>query len=316
MSSAAPTRAIDARVAVPADDRLSRVHRAGNLIAVVLPFVSFLLAVTLLWSHAVAARDLLILGFLYVATMLGITVGFHRLLTHRSFQTTRPVALVLAVLGSMAVQGPVLHWVAEHRRHHADPDRPGDPHSPHLAAAGGTRGIVAGLWHAHVGWLLRRSGRPDVRRHAPDLLEDPGLLAIDRLFGALVFAGLALPFALGIALGGNLDSGLTALLWGGPVRIFLAHHVTWSINSVCHFAGRRRFETADRSTNVALLALVSMGESWHHNHHAFPRSAFHGLRRRELDPSGWVIRALRRLGLAWNVVEIPQERIAARTQRS
>lgn len=261
MSSAAPTTAAGASLAAPVEDHLSRLHRLGNLAAVVLPFAAVLLAVTLLWSDAVGARDLLILGFLYVGTMLGITVGFHRLLTHRSFQTTRPVRLSLAVLGSMAVQGPVLNWVAEHRRHHAYPDRPGDPHSPHLAADG-TRGILAGLWHAHVGWLLRGSRRCDVQRYAPDLLDDPDVLAIDRLFGALVFAGLAFPFALGAMLGGSLHDGLTALLWGGGVRIFLAHHVTWSINSVCHFAGRRRFETADRSTNVAVLALLSMGESW------------------------------------------------------
>jgi stearoyl-CoA desaturase (delta-9 desaturase) len=212
----------------------------------------------------------------------------------------------------MAMQGPIMHWVSDHRRHHAFPDVPGDPHSPHLAGAG-LRGTVRGLWHAHVGWLITDSGQSDPRRYAPELLEDPDMVRIDRLFGLCVVAGLVFPFLLGVVLGGTLGAGGTALLWGGPVRILLGHHVTWSINSLCHFAGRRRFPTDDRSTNVALLALASMGESWHHNHHAFPRSAFHGLRARELDPAGWTIRGLRRLGLAWNVIEIPADRIAART---
>jgi stearoyl-CoA desaturase (delta-9 desaturase) len=294
-------------------DPMPRLHRLGTAAAVVLPFLAFALAMALTWNDVVSPRDLAILALLYVATMLGITVGFHRLLTHGSFQTTRPLAAALAVLGSMAVQGPVISWVADHRRHHAHPDRPGDPHSPHLAAAGGIRGQLAGLWHAHAGWLLSGSGLSDPRRYAPDLLEDRDMRVIDRIFGALVIAGLAVPFALGLGFGGTVRDGLTALLWGGPVRIFLAHHVTWSVNSVCHFAGTRRFDTEDRSTNVAVLALASMGESWHHNHHAFPRSAFHGLRASELDPAGWVIRVMRRLGLAWNVVVIPPERLAERT---
>jgi len=221
-------------------------------------------------------------------------VGFHRLLTHRSFATHRPLAYALAGLGSMALQGSVIDWVADHRKHHAHSDRPGDPHSPHL-----DDGVLGSLWHAHVGWLFRNQGRAEHARYAADLLEDRGMRAIDRLF--VVFAGLsfAIPFAIG---------GLSGLLWGGFVRIFLFHHATFSINSVCHFFGRRRFGVDDRSGNVAWLAPFSLGESWHHNHHAFPRSAAHGLRWWELDLSGLLIRGLRRLGLAWNVVLISPER--------
>ena len=298
MNERAPTLVVDS---------MPRLHRLGTLAAVVVPFAGFIVAVVLLWNDAVGARDLAILGFMYFVTLLGITVGFHRLLTHRSFQTTLPVAAGLALLGSMAVQGPVINWVADHRRHHAHADRPGDPHSPHLAARGGRRRRLAGLCHAHVGWLLSESGLSDARRYAPDLLEDPVMRAIDSLFAPLVVAGIALPFAAGATLSGTIVGGLTAAAWGGLVRIFLVHHVVWSINSLCHFAGRRRFDTGDHSTNFALLALPSLGEAWHHNHHAFPRSAFHGLSPLELDPSGWVIRALRRVGLAWNVIEIPAE---------
>jgi stearoyl-CoA desaturase (Delta-9 desaturase) len=194
----------------------------------------------------------------------------------------------------MALQGSVIDWVADHRKHHAHSDRPGDPHSPHL-----DDGVLRSLWHAHVGWLFRNQGRAEHARYAPDLLEDRGMRAIDRLFVVFVGLSFAIPFAIG---------GLSGLLWGGFVRIFLFHHATFSINSVCHFFGRRRFGVDDRSGNVAWLAPFSLGESWHHNHHAFPRSAAHGLRWWELDLSGLLIRGLRRLGLAWNVVLISPER--------
>ena len=242
----------------------------------------------------VSAGDVALLAGMYLATGFGITVGFHRLLTHRSFATHRSLAYALAGLGSMALQGSVIDWVADHRKHHAHSDRPGDPHSPHL-----DDGVLGSLWHAHVGWLFRNQGRAEHARYAADLLEDRGMRAIDRLFVVFVGLSFAIPFAIG---------GLSGLLWGGFVRIFLFHHATFSINSVCHFFGRRRFGVDDRSGNVAWLAPFSLGESWHHNHHAFPRSAAHGLRWWELDLSGLLIRGLRRLGLAWNVVLISPER--------
>jgi stearoyl-CoA desaturase (delta-9 desaturase) len=247
---------------------------------------------------------------MYLLTAIGITVGFHRLLTHRSFQTSKPVEYLFAVLGSMAVQGPVISWVADHRKHHAHTDEEGDPHSPHVGHGDGVRGVLAGLWHAHSGWLMSTQGRADWKRYAPDLYEDRGMRLIGRRFVPLVFLSLAIPALAGYLVSGTLAGAATGLLWGGLVRVFFVHHVTWSVNSVCHFLGSRRFETDDRSTNVFWLSLPSLGESWHHNHHAFPRSAVHGLRRWELDPSALIISTMEKLGLAWNVVRISPERQA------
>jgi stearoyl-CoA desaturase (delta-9 desaturase) len=278
-----------------------------NLIGVVLPFIAFVAALVLLWNSFVGWHDIGILVALYVITGLGVTVGFHRLFTHRSFKTHRPVRYLFAVCGSLALQGSVIKWVADHRKHHAFADEEGDPHSPHLHDPG-VRGTIGGLIHAHVGWLFDTVGQADRRRYARDLVEDPGMRAIDRAWPALAIGTFVLPFVLGYAIAGTFTGALTALLWGGFVRVFLLHHVTWSINSVCHFFGRRRFETDDHSTNVFWLAPLSFGESWHHNHHTFPTSAFHGLRWWEFDPSALVIRGLEKLRLAWDVVTVSPER--------
>ncbi|HEY5188384.1 MAG TPA: fatty acid desaturase [Solirubrobacteraceae bacterium] len=281
-----------------------------NLLGVVVPFAGVLVAVVLLWNRAVDAADLTLLAITYLVTAVGITVGFHRLLTHRAFQTHPWVERVFAVLGSLSVQGSVMDWVADHRKHHAHTDREGDPHSPHVGHGSG----LAGLWHAHVGWLMETQGQADWKRYAPELYEDPAMRRIGRRFPLLVGVSLLVPTLAGFALHGfTLAGAARGLVWGGLVRIFLVHHVTWSVNSVCHFFGRRRFDVEDHSTNVGWLALVSLGESWHHNHHAFPRSAHHGLRWYEVDPSGWIISVLERLGLAWNVVSITPERQRART---
>ena len=212
----------------------------------------------------------------------------------------------------MAVQGPVISWVADHRKHHAHTDVEGDPHSPHVGHDGGLRGVLTGLWHAHAGWLMSTQGRAEWKRYAPDLYEDRGMRWIARHFVSLVLLSLALPALAGYAVSGTLVGAATGLLWGGLVRVFFVHHITWSVNSVCHFFGTRRFNTDDLSTNVFWLALPSLGESWHHNHHAFPRSAVHGLRRREIDPSALIIATMEKLGLAWNVVRISPERQAQR----
>jgi stearoyl-CoA desaturase (delta-9 desaturase) len=286
---------------------MSRAHKISNLVGVVLPFVAFVLAVVLLWNKLVDWSDLAVLAIMYVLTGYGVTLGFHRLLTHRSFQTFKPVEYTLAAIGSMAVQGPVMTWVADHRKHHAHTDKDGDPHSPH-GHGGGIKGAAAGLWYAHMGWLFDRAGMAPPERYAKDLYEDPGMRTIQRTFWVWVLAGFALPFLLGWAIGGTVADGLTGALWGGAVRIFLLHHVTWSINSVCHFFGTRRFAVDDHSTNVFWLSVLSFGESWHHNHHAFPRSAVHGLKRWEVDPTAYAIKAMKRLHLAWNVVEITPER--------
>ena len=284
---------------------MTRAERNVNLIGVVVPFLGVLVAIVLLWNRAVDAVDLAILATMYLITGIGVTVGFHRLLTHRSFQTHAWVERTFAVMGSLSVQGSVLDWVADHRKHHAHADKEGDPHSPHVGHGSGLRG----LWHAHTGWLLENQGQADWKRYATELYEDRHMRRIGRSFPWLVLLSLALPTALGFVLDGfTLRGAVLGYIWGGLVRIFLVHHVTWSVNSICHFFGRRRFEIEDQSTNVAWLSLLSLGESWHHNHHAFPRSAYHGLRRWEIDPSGWLISMMQRVGLAWNVVRITPER--------
>jgi stearoyl-CoA desaturase (delta-9 desaturase) len=292
---------------------MTKVEKVANLGAVVVPFAATLAAIVLLWNSLVTPADLAIAAAMYLLTAIGITVGFHRLLTHRSFQTSKPLEYTFAVLGSMAVQGPVISWVADHRKHHAHTDEEGDPHSPHVGHDDGVRGVLAGLWHAHSGWLMSTQGRADWKRYAADLYEDDGMRRISRNFVPLVLLTLALPALAGYLVSGTFLGALTGLLWGGLVRIFFVHHVTWSVNSICHFLGSRRFDTDDHSTNVFWLALPSLGESWHHNHHAFPRSAVHGLGRREIDPSGALIAAMEKLGLARNVVRISPERQAERS---
>ena len=291
---------------------MGKAEKIANLSAVILPFAASIAAAALFWNRLVTPADLVIAAAMYLLTAVGITVGFHRLLTHRSFQTLKPVEYLFAVLGSMAVQGPVISWVADHRKHHAHTDEDGDPHSPHVGHDGGVRGVLAGLWHAHTGWLMSTQGRADWKRYASDLYEDRGMRTISGQFVPLILVGLALPAAAGYLVSGTLAGAATGLLWGGLVRVFFVHHITWSVNSVCHFLGNRRFDTDDRSTNVFWLALPSLGESWHHNHHAFPRSAVHGLKRWELDPSALVIATMEKVGLARNVVRISPERQAER----
>ncbi|HEX3692436.1 MAG TPA: fatty acid desaturase [Solirubrobacteraceae bacterium] len=265
-----------------------------------------------LWDGLLHRSDLFVFAIMYVLTGLGVTVGFHRLFTHRSFKTSRTLRFVFAVLGSAAIEGPVISWVADHRKHHAFSDREGDPHSPHVDHGGGLRGIMRGLLHAHVGWLFVHTARGHRERYAPDLVADPVVSLVDRTFFVWALGGLAVSFGLGYAIGGTLTAGLTGLLWGGAVRMLVLHHVTYSINSLCHFFGRRTYETGDHSRNLAWLAPLSLGEAWHNNHHAFPTSAFHGMGRRQLDVSALVIQALEGFGLAWDVVRVAPERRLAK----
>src|SRR6476661_3074052 len=298
---------------------MTKAERTVNLIAVVLPFVAFLAAIILLWNSYVGVSDLVAFGIMYLIAGFGVTVGFHRLLTHRAFQTYKPIEYGFAIAGSMSVQGPVIDWVADHRKHHAHADEEGDPHSPHVQFGEGWMGALKGLFHAHMGWLFTDHGQAERRKYAKELIEDRGMRRINRRFHWWVLLGLAIASLIGFVLGGfTVKALLTGLLWGGFVRIFLQHHVTWSINSVCHFFGRRRFEVEDESRNVFWLALPSLGESWHHNHHAFPTSAFHGLRplERLADPSGLAITAMEKLGLVWNVVRVSPERQASKVLAS
>jgi stearoyl-CoA desaturase (delta-9 desaturase) len=285
-------------------------------IITVVPFLALGFVAWQLWGDWFHFSDLAVFGICYFLTGLGITVGFHRHLTHRSFKTHKPVRAVLAILGSAAIEGPVISWVSDHRKHHAFSDLPGDPHSPHVDHGGGLRGALRGLMHAHVGWIFIHTQRANKERYAPDLMKDPIIRFVDRTFFLWVLAGIAVPFGLGVAIGGSVEAGLSGMLWGGAIRMLVLHHVTYSINSICHFFGRRRFDTGDESRNVAWLSALSLGESWHNNHHAFPTSASHGLRVWEVDPSAIVIRALEKTGLAWDVVRVSPERQAERVAAS
>jgi stearoyl-CoA desaturase (Delta-9 desaturase) len=291
---------------------MENLDRAITGVITAVPPLLLVLAGWQMWNHELHWRDIAIFLIMYVPTGLGVTVGFHRLLTHRSFQTSSFLRGVLAVLGTMAVEGPVISWVADHRKHHTYSDRFGDPHSPHVDHGAGLRGALRGLAHAHVGWLFDHSQRGARERFAPDLLADPVVSFVDKTFLLWSLVGFAIPFGLGVLMGGTVDAGLEGMLWGGAVRMLVLHHVTYSINSLCHFFGRRRFATDDHSRNLLWLAPLSLGEAWHNNHHAFPTSAFHGMGRRELDLSGLVITGLERVGLVWDVQRIGAARQAAK----
>jgi stearoyl-CoA desaturase (delta-9 desaturase) len=284
--------------------------RIITAVVTVAPFLALIAVGWQTWADLLHWSDIAVFVIMYLATGLGVTVGFHRYLTHRSFATSRPLRAVLAILGSAAIEGPVISWVADHRKHHRFSDREGDPHSPHVGHEGGWRGALAGLAHAHMGWLFIHTNRGARRRYAPDLLKDPIVSFVDRTFLVWALGGLAASFLLGWAIGGTILAALTGLLWGGGVRMLVVHHVTYSINSLCHFFGRRRYATPDHSRNLLWLAPLSFGESWHNNHHAFPTSAFHGLRRWEVDPSALVIRVLEAAGLVWDVVRVDPARQA------
>jgi stearoyl-CoA desaturase (delta-9 desaturase) len=259
------------------------------------PVVALGLAAFRLWGHGLGIRDAVLAVVLYFFVGHGVSIGYHRLFAHRGFVARRPLKIVLAIAGSMALEGGVIPWVENHRRHHTFSDRAGDPHSPLKYGLDGSARL-RGLWHAHMGWLF--TDRPPARcRVATDLLADRDLVVISRLFPVWCLLSLALPFGLGWLIGGTLGAGITALIWAGGVRVFVLHHVTWSINSLCHTFGRRPFETQDHSTNVPVLALMSFGESWHNAHHAFPRGARHGVQPGQLDTSASLIHGFE--GLGW-----------------
>ena len=276
------------------------VRVAVTLAIVIVPFAGLGVAVWLAWGHGLRLADVLLATALYLVTGLGVTIGFHRLLTHRSFTAAPALRVVLAIAGSMSFEGDVIGWVAIHRRHHAFADRPGDPHSPYRYGTS-LPGQLRGLAHAHVGWLLRDDPTP-AARYAPDMVADPAMRVISAAFPALCAVSLGLPFGLGWAIGG-WHGALTALLWAGLVRVTLLQHVTWSVNSLCHVIGARPFTTRryDRATNLWPLALLSLGESWHNMHHSDPACARHGADPRQVDISAAVIRIFERFGWATGV---------------
>jgi stearoyl-CoA desaturase (Delta-9 desaturase) len=270
-------------------------YKAVVLAVVIGPLIATIYAITQLWQRAVNWSDIVLLLVMYVLVALGVTIGFHRMLTHRSFQPHPVVKFIFLVLGSMALEGPAIEWAATHTKHHAQADREGDPHSP-----------VEGFFHAHLGWLFKDS-MADPNVYCRHLLKDPIVMFVSRTFLVWVALSLIVPFAIG---------GWQGLLWAGLVRIFLAHHVTWSVNSVCHTFGKREFETNDQSRNEWVVGLLAMGEGWHNNHHAFPRSAFHGLHWWQFDLSGYIIWTLERIGLVRDVYRISPELLARRLHRS
>ena len=290
-----------------ANERLDR-FLTGSI--TVLPFVGLGIVCWQVWNEALRWSDVIVFFICYVATALGVTVGFHRLFTHRAFKAKQGVRATLAILGSAAIEGPITAWVADHRKHHAFADVEGDPHSPHVDHGHGVKGAFKGLWHAHWGWLFIHTHRGNKQRYAPDLMADPLIRWVDRTFILWVLVGLLVPFLLGWLIGGSIETALTGLLWGGLVRMLVVHHVTYSINSLCHFFGRKDFDTGDESRNLLWLSPFTFGESWHNNHHAFPTSYRHGLKFWQLDISAGVIWLLEKAGLAWDVVRVSPERRA------
>jgi stearoyl-CoA desaturase (delta-9 desaturase) len=278
------------------------IHKLVMSLAVALPFIGCIAAAALMWQWG-------FMGWLYVGmvvvgwllTGFGITIGFHRLLTHRSFDTYRWARLTWMALGALSVEGSPLIWCAVHRRHHEHSDQPGDPHSPHLHG-NGLWNTLRGLWFAQAGWLFTGYwSSPDLQRYVPDLLADKALVAVDRVYYLWVILSLAIPTIIGGLATWSWEGALLGLLWGGLVRIFITHHITWSINSICHVFGRQDFDAHDDSRNNLLCGVFGLGEGWHNNHHAFPTSARHGLVWWQLDASWLVIRAMQFVGLAWNV---------------
>jgi stearoyl-CoA desaturase (delta-9 desaturase) len=314
-TSAGPVPSSAAREALAAAVQPVEHETRDRIITGLLTVVPFLMLGFVIWQLAGSWfhwHDVLVFAIVYIPTGLGITVGFHRLFTHRSFKTGPITRGVIGALGSAAIEGPVISWVADHRKHHAFSDKEGDPHSPHVGHGEGVWAQFKGFFHAHIGWLFIHTQRGSKKRFAPDLIKDPVTTFIDRTFVLWAVIGLVVPFGLGVAIGGTVLAGLTGMLWGGAVRILVMHHVTYSINSLCHMFGKRDFETPDESRNLAWLALPTFGEAWHNSHHAFPSSATHGLKGKQLDPSAAVIWTLEKVGLAWDVVRISPERQAAK----
>ncbi|HVK24701.1 MAG TPA: acyl-CoA desaturase [Actinokineospora sp.] len=266
----------------------------GTYIFILVPFAALIAAVPFAWGWGLGWVDVALAAFFYTVTCLGVTVGFHRYFTHGAFKANRPVRIGLAIVGSMAMQGPILHWVADHRRHHAFSDRDGDPHSP-WAFGTSPAALVKGFWHAHMGWIFDRK-LTNAERFAPDMLADPDIRRIDKQFGLWTAISMLAPALLGGLITWSLWGAVTAFFWATLVRISFLHHITWSTNSVCHIIGERPFKSRDKAANFWPLAILSMGEAWHNLHHADPTSARHGVRRGQIDISARLIWIFEKFG--------------------
>lgn len=281
--------------------------------AVLIPMAGAIAAAILIAPLGFNPLNLALLGGMYIVTGMGIGVGFHRLFTHRSYETGRFLTFIFGVAGSMAVEGPIMQWVAIHRRHHQYSDRPEDPHSPHQFGKS-LWGMVRGLYHSHMGWMFKGQVT-DFDRYVPDLAKDKLVRRIHNLFPLWVAIGLIVPAVLGGLITMSWEGVLLGFLWGGLLRVFLVHHITWSVNSVCHIWGSRPYKSQDQSTNNLLFGAITLGEGWHNNHHAFPTSARHGLRWWQLDVNYIVISALKMVGLVKNVKLPTRERMLAKLRK-
>jgi stearoyl-CoA desaturase (delta-9 desaturase) len=295
---------------VPTTEFKARWEQIALAIFIVVPLLGILAAGFVLWGSGLTVVDVSLAVVFYSITLYGITVGFHRLFTHGSFKANRPLRIALAIAGQMAIEVPVTRWVADHRRHHAFSDEEGDPHSPWRYGTG-FRALSKGLWHAHIGWLFDVE-QTDQKRFAPDLLADEDIARVARFFPALVAVSLLAPALLGGLITWSWTGALTAFFWASVVRIGLLHHMTWSINSICHTWGARPFVTKDRAVNVWWLAVISGGESWHNLHHADPTCARHGVDKGQLDSSARLIRWFEKAGWVRDVRWPKAERLAAR----
>lgn len=289
--------------------RAPMIVQTVTLLAIVIPLLGVIVAPFFLWGWGFSWTDLGLLVGMYVLTALGITVGFHRLFVHRSFETYMGVGFILAVLGSMAVQGPLMQWVGQHRRHHQYSDTPEDPHTPHHHGAD-LLGVVRGFWHAHIGWMFC-ADPSDLDRYVKDIAASRVLRWTSRLFSLWVALGLILPGVLGGVITLSWRGVWTGLIWGGLVRLFLVHHVTWSVNSACHLWGAQPYKSDDMSRNNIVFGILALGEGWHNAHHAFPSSARHGLKWWQIDISYWVICILALFRLAWNI-KLPSKEAQAK----
>ncbi|WP_235079174.1 acyl-CoA desaturase [Amycolatopsis orientalis] len=289
---------------------LHKLQRRHFLLFDILPIVGTAGAFAFLAVHPLRISDVVLLFAMWLLTGLAITAGYHRLFTHRTFKATRSVTVVLAVLGSMAGQGSVISWVALHRRHHECSDREGDPHSPNLSGSG-FAGRLKGLAHSHFLWM-RRHEYPNIVHYAPDLLKNQPLVRVARLYYYWVVLGLLLPALVGGLVTMSWTGAASGLLWGGFVRIFLLEHIVWAINSFLHMFGTRPYESRENSRNGGVFALITLGEAWHNNHHAFPDSPSFGLDWYRLDPGFWLIRLLAAAGLAWDLKLPDEDRRAAK----
>ncbi|RCW39949.1 stearoyl-CoA desaturase (delta-9 desaturase) [Halopolyspora algeriensis] len=285
-----------------------RIAQMSVYLFVLVPLVALIAAVPAAWGWGLGMVDISLAVVFYVASGLGVTVGFHRLFTHGSFKTNRGVKVALAISGMTAVQGPLITWVADHRRHHAYSDREGDPHSPWRFGSSPVA-LAKGFWHAHMGWLFERT-LTNTDRFAPDLLKDRVLARVNRLFPVWTVASFVLPAILGGLITWSWWGAFTAFFWAGLVRVSVLHHITWSVNSICHMIGERPFKSRDKAANFWPLALVSFGESWHNSHHADPTCARHGVQKGQLDISARMIWMLERIGWAWKVRWPNEKRLA------